>query len=245
LIDADPQWNTSLVFGINSEAENPKTLYDLFKGDKFSEVLINISPTLDLIPSSLRLSRAEMLLRQKNNGQMRLSMLLSSVKHLYDLIVIDTNPSLLFLNINAFLAADELCIVSETELFSVSGMTSMFEVIDELAADYPDFRPGIRIIPNVFDIRESSCQMAIGALRQHYSEFITNTVIRKSADFKEAQNAALAIFLYKKKSHATQDMEALAKELLQDKDVTVWASSSAQAALLGHVQEHGEGALHG
>lgn len=217
-IDADPQWNSTLAFGINSDEEDPRTLLSILQGDSFDDVKMSLCPTLDLIPSSLRLNKAERILRLKNNGQMQLKILLKEIIPQYDLIVIDTNPSVSFLNINAFLAADELCIVAETELFSVVGMNSMFEVIEELEDDYPDFSPSIRIIPNLFDVRESSCQMSIGVLRQNYDEYVTKATIRKSAVIKEAQNLRLPVFFTKRKSSGAEDFNDLTKELLNDKE---------------------------
>lgn len=213
-IDADPQANATLAFGINSDAENPKTLLDLFTGEALSNVAIEICPQLFLIPSCLRLNKAEFFLRSKNNGQKQLSMLLRKYSSQFDLIVIDTNPSLSFLNTNSFLCADHLCIVAETELFSVSGMNSMFEVIEELQIDYPEFSPQLSIIPNLYDVREKNSQMALGALQEAYSD-CTATVVKRNADIKDALNHSQAVFFHRKKSSGARDICDLTQELLK------------------------------
>ena len=213
-IDADPQANSTLAFGINPDAENPKTLHSLFTGDEFDDVVFKLCPHLFLIPSCLRLNKAEFYLRSKNNGQKQLSMWISKISEKFDMIVVDTNPSLSYLNTNAFLAADHLCIVAETELFSVSGMNSMFEVIEELQSDYPEFDPKISIIPNLYDVREKNSQMALGSLQEAYNEECTSTVVKRNADIKDAINNSQAVFFHKKKSTGSRDICDLTSELL-------------------------------
>lgn len=220
-LDLDAQWNSTLSLGINGQDKNLKTVFHWLKGAKFDDVVLRITPNFHFIPSNLRLNKAERYLRQKNNGQQQLRMLLAEVEGDYDLIIMDTNPALTFLSINAFLAADEICVVAETETFSVQGMASMFEVLDELAYDYrgSNWKPGLRIIPNIYDVRESSCQTAIGALRKGFDDYLANTVIRKTSDFKDAQNNSLPVFFNKKRSNATQDIVSFTRELLNDSKV--------------------------
>ncbi len=230
-IDIDPQWNGTLAFGINGREGSYLTLYDLLNGAKFSDVAIEVTPNLFVIPSRQGLNKAEKYLNQKSNSQMQLKMYLDSISHNFDLIVGDTNPALTMLSINAFVAADEIDIVSETETFSVSGMNGMFETLDELAVEYRylPYNPAVRIIPNIFDIREAACHDALVTLKQHYEDYVTTAVVRKSIEFKECQNKAQAVFLNKKKSNASQDIEFLAKELLQDEKLILLTDSDSAA----------------
>lgn len=231
-IDIDPQWNASLALGINGKEGSYPTLYDLLNGvANLDDVAIEMTPNLFVIPSRQGLNKAEKHLNHKSNSQMQLKMYLDTIKHDFDLIVGDTNPALTMLSINAFVAADEIDIVSETETFSVSGMNGMFETLDELAVEYRylPYNPAVRIIPNIFDIREAACHDSLVTLKQHYEDFVTTAVVRKAIDFKECQNKAQAVFLNKKKSNATQDIEFLAKELLQDENLVLLMESGPEA----------------
>ncbi len=227
-IDTDPQWNATLAFGINGKEGSYPTLYDLLNGAKFDDVAIEMTPNLFVIPSRQALNKAEKYLNQKSNSQMQLKMYLDSIVQNFDLIVGDTNPALTMMSMNAFVAADEIDIVSETETFSVSGMNGMFETLDELAVDYRylPYNPAVRIIPNIFDIREAACHDALVTLKQYYEDFVTTAVVRKAIDFKECQNKAQAVFLNKKKSNAAQDLEFLSKELLNDQDLVLLMESA-------------------
>lgn len=220
-LDIDPQWNSTLALGINGREAQYPTLFDLLTGEKFEDVVVEITPNLHLIPSRQALNKAEKYLYQKSNGEMQLKMYLDKISGNYDLIIGDTNPALTKLSINAFVAADEIDIVSETETFSVSGMNGMFETLDELAVEYRynRYNPAIRIIPNIFDIREAACHDSLVTLKQAYEDYVTTAVVRKSVEFKDAQNKAQYVSLNKKKSNSAQDIEFLTRELLKDESL--------------------------
>lgn len=232
-LDIDPQWNSTLAFGINGLEAQYKTLLDLIDGADFDDVVVELTPNLHLIPARQGLNKAEKFLSQKSNSEMQLKMYLDTIKNNFDIIIGDTNPALTKLSINAFLAADEIDIVSETETFSVSGMNGMFETLDELAAEYRylPYNPAIRIIPNIFDIREAPCHDSLVTLKQLYEDFVTTAVVRKSVEFKDAQNKAQAVFLNKKTSNSTQDIEFLAQELLKDENLTHLVASESEGAV--------------
>ena len=88
---------------------------------------------LSLVPSSLSVSAAESRLQfEKGSREERLKQILDPLRNQFDLILIDTNPSASLLNINALLAADELCLVTETDYLSVSGLKQMFTILKDL-----------------------------------------------------------------------------------------------------------------
>lgn len=221
LIDLDAQAHASKSLGFNSNDETP-TILNCIVGKpnerlSISEVIVSITPMLSLVPSSLSVSAAESRLQfEKGSREERLKQILEPLRAEFDLILIDTNPSASLLNINALLAADELCLVTETDYLSVSGLKQMFTILRDLQDEFEGFAPSVRVIPNLFDVREAACQASLGALRQNYGEFLTNTVVRKNADMREAQNHAQAIWMWKKRSPAAEDIDALTKELLSE-----------------------------
>ncbi|RYZ91129.1 MAG: ParA family protein [Proteobacteria bacterium] len=245
-LDIDPQWNSTLAFGINGRESQYLTLFDLLNGAKFEDVVVEIIPNLHLVPSRQALNKAEKYLNQKSNSEMQLKMYLDTIAHDYDLVIGDTNPALTKLSINAFVAADEIDIVSETETFSVSGMNGMFETLDELALEYRylPYNPAVRIIPNIFDIREGACHDSLVTLKQEYEEYVTTAVVRKSVDFKDAQNKAQAVFLNKKKSNSAQDIEFLAKELLKDEKLVHLIDEEPVSATRNHDVPEVERSIH-
>ena len=219
LIDLDPQAHASLALGFdNLDDEIPTILNCLFGKDKLplDQIIKKVTPLLSIIPASLSLSSIEVKLQQDYKGAEKLRKLLTEVRKQWDLIVIDTNPSASLLNINALVAADEICVVSATDFLSVSGLRQLFSILHDLGEDFDDFSPTIRIIPNLFDVREAMCQEALGVLRQNYREYLTTTVVRKNVDLKEAQKASQAVWIYNKRSTAAEDITSLTRELIAE-----------------------------
>ena len=218
VIDLDPQGHTSLAFRV-FDPGGPTILDCLIKESNskdrapIEDRTVEVTPFLSVVPSNISLSTGEIKLVADNKRAERLKMLLDSIEHRWDLIIIDTGPSAGLLNINAFLASDEIVIVTETDFYSVAGLVTFFSIIEELEDDF-GFRPAIRIVPNRFDIRENSSQEALGALRANYSEYLTSTVVRKNVDIKEAHKLGTPIWTYKSKSTGSEDLKSLTDEII-------------------------------
>lgn len=223
LIDLDPQGHATLALGFDDVAEEKPTILNCLVGKgseklDISEVIQPITPLLSLIPANLSLSTVEIKLNSENRRVEKLKEILSKVRNEWDLIVIDTNPSASLLNLNALLAADELCVVCATDFFSVTGLKALFQIYKDLEEDFPFFGPAVKIIPNLFDVREAIAQESLGMLRQGYKQMLTNTVVRKNVDLKEAQKGAQAVWLYNRRSSAAEDIIALTRELIAEND---------------------------
>ncbi|MBF0441390.1 MAG: ParA family protein [Oligoflexales bacterium] len=221
IIDLDPQAHATLALGYDEISDNCPTILNCLigRGEEkrdIEDVAIPVTPFLSLVPSNLSLSSIEMKLQNDHRRAEKLRALLDPIRKKWDLIIIDTNPSASLLNVNAILAADELCVVCATDFLSVTGLKQLFEIINDLAEDFEDFGPNIRIIPNLFDVREAIAQESLGVLRQSYGSYLTNTVVRKNVDLKEAQKIAQAVWLYNRKSPAAEDIIALTNELITE-----------------------------
>ena len=219
LIDLDPQGHSSLAFRVYDE-KGPTILDCLLKNAKqeervnIKERIVQLTPFLGIVPSNITLSTGEIKLVADNKRAERLKMILESIESELDLIILDTGPSAGLLNINAFLASDQIVIVTETDFYSVAGLVTFFTIISDLNDDF-GFDPAITIVPNRFDIRENSSQEALGALRANYSDCLTNTVIRKNADLKEAHKLGLPVWTYKNKSTGSEDIRSFTDEILR------------------------------
>lgn len=215
LVDLDPQAHATLAVGYEIDDDTPTIMEAMINKVPLSAIIKHVTPLLGLIPASLGLSALEMRLFQMSKREQRLSELFREIRSEWDLIVVDTNPSASIVNVNAILAADELCIVTATDFLSVTGLKKLFSILKELEEDF-DTVPNVRIIPNLFDVRDGIAQESLGLLRQHYGRFLTNTVVRKNTDIKEAQKAAQSICQYSRKSTGAEDVSSLTNELLRE-----------------------------
>jgi chromosome partitioning protein len=133
LIDADPQANTTRVF-IHPDIEIAleKSLYNsLINRAPLATVIMQTPfPNLDIVPSHIRLSSADLELAQAlDNRAERLKRAIGNLKEKYDYIIIDNPPSLGLITINAFTASDSLLIPVSTGYFAMTGLVQLQESI--------------------------------------------------------------------------------------------------------------------
>lgn len=221
ILDLDAQHHATFsVLGHDPNGfEDYKTLFDVVVlGAPVKEAIITPltgSDMLSIIPANLSFSALERRLGDMKRREYQILKIVEQLKPDYDLIIIDTNPAPSMVNVNAFLAADELDLVTITDFMSVSGLKTMFDLLSELESDLPDdFVATVKIIPNLFDIREAICQEALGQLRKNYGGFTTNTVVHRNVDIREAQKRSQAIWQYNKKSVGADDILSLTREIL-------------------------------
>jgi chromosome partitioning protein len=212
LIDIDPQGHNSLCFGVYDE--DKKTILDCMANEKLplEDVVEEITENFHIVPANLSLTTADFVLQSDLKRAERLKPILEKALDTYDEIIIDTNPSASILNINSFLSATHINIVCATDYLSVAGLNQMFSVLDDLAEDF-SIDPTIRVIPNLFNLREKISQESLGYLRKDFSEYLTDVVIRHNTDLKQSQKLGVPIWSYKPKSNGAEDIKALSKEL--------------------------------
>ena len=155
LVDFDPQGNATHGIGTNKVGYD-KSIYDVLMGDATpQEVRVTLQmPPLDVIPSTMDLSGADLEMANYELGRERLlKNKLDLVRHEYDYIIIDCPPSLGLLNTNALTAADSVMIPVQCEYFALEGLTQLLSTI-RLVQKL--FNPGLSIegvLLTMFDVR--------------------------------------------------------------------------------------------
>lgn len=135
LVDDDPQTNLTTAFGVANTDELKMTLHEILTMIMDEQPLPHQSEYIlhgekvDLIPSSINLSITEINLRDAMGGERTLWALLEPLRQNYDYIIIDTNPSLGLLTINALAACDSVIIPINPELWSANGLTALLHII--------------------------------------------------------------------------------------------------------------------
>ena len=138
LVDFDPQSNLSMSFGIEHPDELAVSMHDILtlmfeseSGDRLpdkSKYIIQ-GDKLDIIPSNMNLAVTEINLRDEMGGEHTLKELLEPLRTDYSYIIIDTNPYLGQLTINALAACDEVIIPVSPQLWSATGLTDLLQTI--------------------------------------------------------------------------------------------------------------------
>jgi len=211
LVDLDPQANLSLGLGIH----NPEaTIYGALKGE-YELPSINISNSVDLVPSSLDLSGADIELSNEPGREFILKNLIEKVNSSYDYIVIDFPPSLGLLTVNGLVASTGLIIPLEAEFYALRGLTKLIGVIDRVKVR---LNPGLKIhglLLTKFDDRTVLNRNVLEAIESRFKKYLFKTKIRKNISLAEAPARGIDIFSYQCDSHGAEDYKNLIREFLK------------------------------
>lgn len=210
LIDLDPQANLSQSLGI---VEPERNIYGALRGDYPLEP-IEILKGLDLIPSTLDLSGAEIEMSGEAGREYILKELIDPIKENYDFIIIDSPPSLGLLTINAFTSSDEILIPLQAQYLALQGLTKLMEVIDKIKRRLnKDLKLGGVFITQ-YDNRKVLNKNVVATIEAHFKDEVFKTKIRDNIALAEAPAQGLDIFRYNSKSYGAEDYFKLSKEIL-------------------------------
>jgi len=214
-IDLDPQGHLSGSLRFE-ESGKYATIYDvLLNGEPIQDAIWSVFPGLDAIPSNLALTRIEVLLSQKNRREEILKKILDPLKSQYDFILIDTNPTISTLNMNALVAADHINVVCETHPYSLAGLGILIEEMEKFFDDM-QLPLSYTIIANKYEAKTATAQEVLGALRADYKEAMLETVVRKCEDINISTKKQLPLCCVAgKRSIAVEDIVDFIHELLK------------------------------
>ena len=218
LIDVDPQTNTTRVFiHPDIEIDLEKSLY---------QSIINLSPlstivrrtrvqNLDIVPSHIRLSSADLELAQAlDNRSERLKRAIGKLRESYDYIIIDNPPSLGLLTINSFTASDRLIIPVSTGFFAMTGLVQLQETIEMVKSN--QLNPSLQIMGVLctFVANTNVSRDVNNQLREHFGELVFNTSIPQNVSLEEAHSRHTHVFDYAPKSAGARAYKEFVKEVL-------------------------------
>jgi chromosome partitioning protein len=215
LIDLDPQANGTSGLGMNGNSQ-ASTIYELMIGT--AEAGDCVMPTalasLDLLPSAQRLSGAEIELVGMMARENRLKTALAPIRDKYDYLVLDCQPSLGILTVNALTAADSVLIPLQCEYMALEGLTSLLSAI-RLVQDH--LNPALRIegvLLTMFDARLNLSQQVADEARKFFAERVYKTVIPRNVRLSEAPSFGKPIVLYDPNSSGAESYRELAREVI-------------------------------
>jgi len=213
LVDLDPQANLSQSL---KRIDEPNNIYGAIRGD-YKVKPITILKGLDVIPSTLDLSGAEIELSGEAGREFVLREILEPLRSSYDYILIDSPPSLGLLTINAFTASDEIFIPLQAQYLAIQGLSKLVEIIDKITKRLnKDLKLGGVFITQ-YDSRKVLNRDVVATIEKHFKEKVFKSKIRDNVALAEAPTQGVDIFRYQPKSYGAEDYLALCKEILKKK----------------------------
>ncbi|OQY02825.1 MAG: chromosome partitioning protein [Desulfobacteraceae bacterium 4572_123] len=219
IVDMDPQANATKGLGVEVE-ENKPTTYDIISNDTPHTAADAIVHTpwegLDLIPSSVDLSGAEIELVDEQGRENRLKEALADIKGAYDFILLDTPPSLSLMTVNVLAFAIEVLVPCQTHPYAFEALDELFDTIDMVRAEInPDIHVS-GVLATFYDKRTRISRMILDKLKsdERYKDLLFDTVIRTNTTIAESAGVGRPVVFYRKSSYGAGDYKNLARELL-------------------------------
>ena len=218
LVDIDPQGNATSGVGIMKQTlEN--TVYELFIGEcTFSECLTDSAvDNLNVIPSNVNLSGAEIDLIGVENREYILKNILDTIKDLYEYIIIDCPPSLNVLTVNAMVAADSVIVPIQCEYYALEGLSQLIHTINLVKERLnPDLRID-GVVFTMYDSRTNLSMQVVENVKQNLNQKVYNTLIPRNIRLAEAPSYGMPINMYDPKSAGAEAYMQLAEEVIKNK----------------------------
>ncbi|WP_245155222.1 ParA family protein [Nocardioides sp. 1609] len=216
LVDFDPQGSLSVGLGLNPH-EMDLTIYNLLMQSDVTldEVVVPTGvPGMDLLPSNIDLSAAEVQLVHEVGREQTLQRVLRPAMSQYDVIIIDCQPSLGLLTVNALTTSQGVLIPLECEYFALRGVALLKTTIDKVRERLnPDLEID-GVLGTMFDGRTLHSREVMERLVQAWGDTVFHTVIRRTVKFSDATVAGEPITSYASTSAGAESYRQLAREVL-------------------------------
>jgi chromosome partitioning protein len=212
LVDMDPQGNATSMSSIT--AKDYRTVYDMMGDDKLAAVYDTELPYLKVIPGNPELTGAEIELLDVEKREFVLRDLLKRVSRHFDLIIIDSPPSLNILTVNNMAAADGLIIPIQCEYFALEGVSRIVQTIERIRKINPKLVID-GILLTMYDKRVKLTFDVEQEVRRHFGKTVFQTVINRNVKLSESPSFGKPIILYDISSIGAKQYLALAEEYLE------------------------------
>jgi chromosome partitioning protein len=216
LVDFDPQGALSVALGIQAHLLD-RSVYNLLMDDDCaaSDVIVQTSvPGLDLVPSNIDLSAAEVALVNEVAREQALARALAPVVPEYDFIIIDCQPSLGLLTVNALTAADGVVIPLECEYFALRGAKLLMDTIVKVRSRLNPRLEVIGVLGTMYDARTLHTREVLARVVDAFGDDVFHTVISRTIKFPDATVAGEPITTFASSSPAADAYRQLAREFL-------------------------------
>jgi chromosome partitioning protein len=216
LVDFDPQGSLSVGLGLNPH-DMELTIYNLLmqRDVTLEEVIVPTNvPGMDLLPSNIDLSAAEVQLVHEVAREQTLARVLAPAIANYDVILIDCQPSLGLLTVNALTASDGVIVPLECEYFALRGVALLKTTIDKVTERLNPKLHVDGVLGTMYDGRTLHGREVMERLVQAWGDTVFHTVIRRTVKFSDSTVAGEPITTYAGSSPGAEAYRQLAKEVL-------------------------------
>ena len=217
LIDIDPQGNACSSVGVEV-GKGQTSIYEVLLSDASIREAIypSVMKNLDVVPSNVDLSAAEVDLVYIDNRERVLENCLKEIDGAYDFVFIDCPPSLGLLTVNALTATDSIIIPIQCEYFALVGLGQLMNTVRLIKKH---LNPSIEIegvLLTMKDNRSNLVAQVSDEIKKYFGTKVYNTYIPRNIRLAESPSHGKPILLYDNKSKGANAYQALADEFLKN-----------------------------
>ena len=216
LVDFDPQGALSVGLGVQPH-QLDRTIYNLLmeRGISVDDILLKTSVAgMDLLPSNIDLSVAEVQLVGEVAREQALARVLAAVVDDYDYVLIDCQPSLGLLTVNALTAAHGVIIPLECEFFSLRGVAMLIDTVEKVRERLNPQLKLAGILATMYDGRTLHGREVFARVVEAFGDDVFDTVISRTVRFPETTVAGEPITTWAPTSPGAMAYRNLAREVL-------------------------------
>ena len=231
VIDMDPQGNASTGMGLTPAQRVTGSYQVVVERQPIRDTIIATSvPGMDVVPSTIDLSGAEIELVDLPEREYRLREALPPILSLYDYIFIDCPPALGLLTLNALAAAQAVLVPLQTEFFALEGLSHLMRTIERVRRMVnPDLELQ-GVVLTLHDRRNNLANLVAEDVRAYLGDKVYDTIIPRNVRVSEAPSHGKPILLYDIRCAGSQAYIQLAKELIRRERGTTEVSDQAALA---------------
>ena len=214
-VDFDPQGNATSGLGLE-KGNIDNTVYELLMGEcQVGDCIMpSVQESLDVMPSDVDLSGAEIELLNMKDKENILKENLNLVKDNYDFIIIDCPPSLSLLTINALTAANTALIPIQCEYYALEGLNQVLKTVNLVQKK---LNPELEVEGVVFTMYDSRTNLSLEVVenvKEPLNENIYKTIIPRNVRLAEAPSYGMPINMYDSRSTGAENYRLLAAEVI-------------------------------
>jgi len=197
MIDLDPQGNATTGLGAR-RAQTEVTLYDVIvENADMTKARVDTSvPGLNLIPSDMDLSSAEIQIATEEHRTTRLKAAIKKYKPKPDYILIDCPPSLSLLTVNALAAADSVIVPLQCEFFALEGLSQLLKTVEMAKAEINPNLVIDGVMLTMYDKRNRLSDQVAADVRKHLGRAVFKTIIPRNVRIAEAPSFGKPVLQY-------------------------------------------------
>lgn len=216
LVDIDPQGNATSGVGID-KTKISHCMYDLLieNTDIRSIILKSAVEGLDILPATMELAGAEILMINIPSRERVLKSSLEQIKEEYDYIIIDCPPSLGLLTVNALTAADSVLIPIQCEYYALEGLGQLMNTVNLIQQHLNPKLELEGVLLTMFDGRTNLSIQVVDEVKKYFKHKVYRSIIPRNVRLSEAPSHGKPVMVYDRRSRGAELYMELAKEVME------------------------------